>query len=67
VGTGHGPLQPGLIWHEMAQIAKILCTMAEGTNLWVTGRNTDPKLAYFQQNLDYYLGVLVSMLDAEGL
>jgi aminoglycoside phosphotransferase (APT) family kinase protein len=62
-----GRSSEGLIWHEMAQIAKILCTMAEGTNLWVTGRNTDPKLSWFQQNLDYYLGVLVSMLDAEGL
>jgi aminoglycoside phosphotransferase (APT) family kinase protein len=62
-----GRFSKGVIWHEMAQIAKILCTMAEGTNLWVTGRNTDPKLAYFQKNLDYYLGVLVSMLDAEGM
>jgi aminoglycoside phosphotransferase (APT) family kinase protein len=62
-----GRSSQGLIWHEMAQIAKILCTMAEGTNLWVTGKNTDPKLAYFEQNLDYYLGVLVSMLDAEGM
>jgi aminoglycoside phosphotransferase (APT) family kinase protein len=62
-----GRSSQGVIWHEMAQIAKILCTMAEGTNLWVTGRNTDPKLAYFQKNLDYYLGVLVTMLDAEGL
>ncbi|MCB2046772.1 MAG: phosphotransferase family protein [Novosphingobium sp.] len=62
-----GRSSEGVIWHEMAQIAKILCTMAEGTNLWVTGRSTDPKLAYFQQNLDYYLGVLVAMLDAEGL
>lgn len=62
-----GRSSTGLIWHEMAQIAKILCTMAEGTNLWVTGRSTDPKLAYFQKNLNYYLGVLVAMLDAEGL
>jgi len=62
-----GRSSAGLIWHEMAQIAKILCTMAEGTNLWVTGRNTDPKFEYFQRNLDYYLGVLVSMLDAEGM
>jgi aminoglycoside phosphotransferase (APT) family kinase protein len=62
-----GRSSQGVIWHEMAQIAKILCTMAEGTNLWVTGKNADPKLAYFQKNLDYYLGVLVAMLDAEGL
>lgn len=62
-----GRSSQGLIWHEMAQIAKILCTMAEGTNQWVTGRSTDPKFSYFQKNLDYYLGVLASMLDAEGL
>lgn len=64
--AGSGRSSDGVIWHEIAQIAKILCTMAEGTNLWVTGRSSDPKLAYFQQNLDYYLGVLVAMLDANG-
>ncbi len=62
-----GRSSEGLIWHEMAQIAKILCTMAEGTRLWVTGSSTDPKFSYFQKNLDYYLGVLTAMLGSEGL
>ena len=56
----------GLFWHEIAQIAKIGAIIAEGTNMYVTGRSSDPKLAYFKQNLDYYLGVMATMLDAGG-
>ena len=54
----------GVFWHEIAQIAKIGAIIAEGTNMYVTGRSQDPKLAYFQQNLDYYLGVAEAMLGA---
>ena len=53
----------GVFWHEIAQIAKITAIIAEGTNMWVTGRSQDPKLAYFAKNLDYYLGVMERMLD----
>jgi len=56
----------GIIWHEIAQIAKITAIIAEGSNLLVTGRSNDPKLAYFKQNLDYYLGVVGAMLTGEG-
>jgi aminoglycoside phosphotransferase (APT) family kinase protein len=56
----------GLFWHEIAQIGKIGAIIAEGTNMYVTGRSSDPKLAYFKQNLDYYLGVMATMLDAGG-
>ena len=31
-----------------------------------TGRSTDPKLAWFQQNLDNWIGVTNAMLDAGG-
>lgn len=53
----------GVFWHEIAQIAKITAIIAEGTNMWLTGRSQDPKLAYFAKNLDYYLGVMAAMLD----
>jgi len=56
----------GVFWHEIAQIGKIGAIIAEGTNMYVTGRSSDPKLAYFKQNLDYYLGVMSAMLDAGG-
>jgi aminoglycoside phosphotransferase (APT) family kinase protein len=56
----------GVFWHEIAQIAKITAIIAEGTNMWLTGRSQDPKLAYFAKNLDYYLGVMGLMLDGGG-
>lgn len=56
----------GVFWHEIAQIGKITAIIAEGTNMWVTGRSQDPKLAYFAKNLDYYLGVMQAMLDGGG-
>ena len=31
--------------------------------MFVTGRSTDPKLAYFKKNLNYYLDVMAAMLD----
>lgn len=55
-----------VFWHEIAQIAKITAIIAEGTNMWLTGRSQDPKLAYFAKNLDYYLGVMRAMLDGGG-
>lgn len=57
----------GIIWHEIAQIAKITAIIAEGTNMFNTGRSSDPKLAYFKQNLDYYLGVVAAMLAGARL
>lgn len=56
----------GHMWHEIAQIGKISAIIAEGANMFVTGRSTDPKLAYFQKNLNYYLGVMEWMLDGEN-
>ena len=56
----------GVVWHEIAQIAKITAIIAEGTNMFNTGRSTDPKLAYFKQNLDHYLGVVTAMLAGAG-
>ena len=56
----------GVFWHEIAQIGKITAIIAEGTNMWVTGRSQDPKLEYFAKNLDYYLGVMKAMLDGGG-
>ena len=56
----------GIIWHEIAQIAKITAIIAEGSNMLTTGRSNDPKLAYFKQNLDYYLSVVGAMLIGAG-
>lgn len=56
----------GVFWHEVAQIAKISAIIAEGKNMFDTGRSSDPKLAYMKQNLDYYLGVVAAMLVAGG-
>ena len=56
----------GVEWHEIAQIGKISAIIAEGTNMYVTGRSTDPKLAYFMKNREYYLGVMRAMLDGGG-
>ena len=56
----------GIIWHEIAQIAKITAIIAEGSNMLTTGRSNDPKLAYFKRNLDYYLSVVGAMLIGAG-
>ncbi len=56
----------GVFWHEIAQIGKIGAIIAEGTNMYNTGRSSDPKLVYFKNNLDYYLGVMKAMLDGGG-
>lgn len=56
----------GLAWHEIAQIGKISAIIAEGTNMWLTGRSGDPKLAQFARTLDYYSGVMAAMLDGAG-
>ena len=56
----------GVEWHEIAQIGKIAAIIAEGTNMYVTGRSQDPKLAYFMKNREYYLGVMRAMLDGGG-
>lgn len=56
----------GVEWHEIAQIGKISAIIAEGCNMLDSGRSSDPKLIYFKQNMDYYLGVMQSMLDAAG-
>lgn len=56
----------GVFWHEIAQIGKITAIIAEGTNMWLTGRSKDPKLEYFAKNLGYYLGVMEAMLDGGG-
>jgi aminoglycoside phosphotransferase (APT) family kinase protein len=57
----------GVGWHEIAQMGKTNAIIAEGTAMFTSGRSADPKLAYFQKNLDYYLGAMNAMLDAEGL
>ncbi|KHK90174.1 phosphotransferase family protein [Novosphingobium malaysiense] len=56
----------GVFWHEIAQIAKITAIIAEGCNMFDTGRSSDPKLAYFKANLDHYLDVLDRMLVGGG-
>ena len=56
----------GIVWHEIAQMAKIGAIIAEGANMLASGRSTDPKLVYFRQNLDYYLATIDAMLDAGG-
>jgi aminoglycoside phosphotransferase (APT) family kinase protein len=61
-----GRAADGIVWHEIAQIMKITAIIAEGTNLFDTGRSSDPKLAYFKQNLDYYLDVTAAMLAGSG-
>jgi aminoglycoside phosphotransferase (APT) family kinase protein len=57
----------GVEWHEIAQIGKISAIIAEGANMYATGRSQDPKLAYFVKNREYYLGVMRAMLDGGGL
>lgn len=56
----------GVFWHEVSQIAKICAIIAEGTNMYNTGRSSDPKLVYFKQNLDHYLSVMQAMLAGGG-
>lgn len=57
----------GVFWHEIAQIGKIGAIIAEGCNMYDTGRSSDLKLLYFKKNMDYYLGVMRAMLDGGGL
>lgn len=52
----------GVFWHEIAQIGKISAIIAEGANMFRTGRSADPKLALFVKNRDYFIGVMRAML-----
>ncbi len=56
----------GVFWHEIAQVGKLGAIIAEGANMLDTGRSSDPRLNYFKQNLDYYLGAMAAMLDGGG-
>ncbi len=57
----------GVEWHEIAQFCKLCAIVAEGVNMRVSGRSSDPKLVYFQANLDSWLALTRSMLDDMGL
>ena len=65
--TTSGRSSAGVGWHEVAQMGKTNAIIAEGVAMFTSGRSDDPKLAVFQKNLDYYLGAMHAMLDAEGL
>lgn len=56
----------GVYWHEIAQIGKLSAIIAEGKNMYETGRSQDPKLEYFMKNIGYYLGTMRAMLDGGG-
>jgi aminoglycoside phosphotransferase (APT) family kinase protein len=56
----------GVFWHEIAQMGKLAAIIAEGANMFNSGRSTDPKLTIFVQSLEYYIGVMQSMLDGGG-
>lgn len=56
----------GVLWHEIAQCAKVTAIVAEGANMYKTGRSGDPKLLIFLDNLGYYLGIVSAMLDGGG-
>jgi len=55
-----------VFWHEIAQIGKITAIMAEGVDMYLSGRSQDPKLELFARNFDYFLGVMKAMLDGGG-
>lgn len=56
----------GVFWHEIAQIGKITAIIAEGLEMYRSGRSQDPKLELFAKNFDYFLGVMRAMLDGGG-
>lgn len=56
----------GIHWHETAQIGKLCAIIAEGSNMYLTGRSQDPKLEIFTKSREYYLGVMRAMLDGSG-
>ncbi|WP_162527273.1 phosphotransferase family protein [Sphingomonas solaris] len=56
----------GVFWHEIAQMGKLAAIIAEGANMFSSGRSSDPKLAIFARSVDYYIGVMQAMLDSGG-
>lgn len=56
----------GVEWHEIAQLGKLAAIIAEGANMYISGRSSDPKLEIFTQSLEYYTGVMKAMLDGNG-
>jgi len=56
----------GVVWHEIAQMAKLTAIIAEGCNMVDTGRSQDPKLAIFKASLGYYLSITQAMLAGAG-
>ena len=61
-----GRSSAGVLWHEIAQLAKVTGILAEGCNMVDTGRSDDPKLALFKENRDRYLSYLQAMLASGG-
>ena len=57
----------GVEWHEAAQFCKLCGILAEGVDMYVSGRSSDPKLAWFQANLDSWIALTRAMLDDMGL
>lgn len=56
----------GLLWHEIAQLAKLCSILTAGVAMIRSGRSSDPKLAIFQQTLDTWIASTNAMLDAGG-
>ena len=54
-------------WHEIAQFCKLCAILAAGVEMRNSGRSDDPKLAYFQTNLDSWIALTRAMLDDAGL
>lgn len=57
----------GVEWHEIAQFCKLCAILAAGAEMRNSGRSDDPKLAYFQTNLDSWIALTRAMLDDAGL
>lgn len=57
----------GVAWHEIAQFCKLCAILAAGVEMRASGRSDDPKLAYFQANLDAWIAITRAMLDDAGL
>lgn len=62
-----GRSSAGVEWHEIAQFCKLCAILAEGVEMRNSGRSDDPKLAYFQANLDSWIAITRAMLEHAGL
>lgn len=55
----------GVGWHEIAAVGKMAAILADGYNLYASGKSGDVRFERWKGRLDVNIGIMRSMLDAD--